>query len=188
MVQADEPLQAGFAEADISPTIGDKPVYMAGFGQNRKAIKLHDPLKARVVVLKHADRKLALVSVDLVGFFNPSVLRIRARLHGITYVLITSTHNHEGPDTVGLWGPNPFTSGIDPDYVKFVEAQIVKTVNEADGKTKAVTARLGTAKAPELLHDGREPYVKHDELVAIQLDDPADKKIAGLVVQWNCHP
>src|SRR5712691_6136744 len=93
---ADGPLQAGFAEADITPKLGDQPVYMAGFGQNRKATKIHDPLKARAVVLKHADRKVAIISVDIVGFFNPNVIAVRERLPGFTFVLVSSTHNHEG--------------------------------------------------------------------------------------------
>jgi len=45
------PLQAGFAEMDITPQLGVKPIFMAGFGQNRKALKIHDPLKVRAVVL-----------------------------------------------------------------------------------------------------------------------------------------
>jgi hypothetical protein len=181
------PLEAGFAEADITPKLGDKPVYLAGFGQNRKATAVHDLLMARAIVLKHGEHKLALVSIDLVGFFHPNVVHVRRRLPGFAYVVLSSTHNHEGPDTLGLWGPNPFTSGIDPDYVKFLEDQIAKTVRAADEAAKPVNARLGTARAPELLHDGREPYIKHDELVAIQFNDPAGKP-AGVVVQWNCHP
>jgi hypothetical protein len=49
-------------------------------------------------------------------------------------------------------------------------------------------ARIGTAKAPELLHDGREPQVKHDDLVALQFLDAKTNKPLGLLVQWNCHP
>ena len=45
--------------------------------------------------------------------FMPSVERVRKQLTGFTYVLVSSTHNHEGPDTLGLWGPKPFTSGVD---------------------------------------------------------------------------
>ena len=73
-------MQAGFGEADITPKVGGKPVYLAGFGQNRKATGVHDPLKARAVVLKHEDRKLALVSLDVVGFFYPNVVRVREQL------------------------------------------------------------------------------------------------------------
>jgi hypothetical protein len=188
---ADEvPLHAGFAEMEITPKVGEKnkPVYMAGFGQNRKATAVHDPLFARAVVLKQGDRKIALVSVDLVGFFYPSVLRVREQLEGFHYVLISSTHNHEGPDTIGIWGPNPFTSGVDKAYLKKVEEWIVQSVKDADKAEKAVTASLGVAAAPELLHDGREPYIKHDELVALRFLDADTEKTAGLIVQWNCHP
>jgi hypothetical protein len=189
---ADEPakgvLRAGFGECDITPGLDAKPVYMAGFGKNRKATGVHDPLMARAVVFTHGGRKLAMVSVDLVGLFQATVERVRSKLPGFTYILVSSTHNHEGPDTLGLWGPNLVTSGIDPAYLKKVEEGIVKAVRDAEAAVRPVYARIGTALAPELLHDGREPYIKHDELVALALHDADSKKTAGLVVQWNCHP
>src|ERR1700739_2863645 len=61
-------LQAGFAETDITPRVKEKTVFMAGFGHNRKATGVHDPLKARAVVFKHGQEKIALVSIDLIGF------------------------------------------------------------------------------------------------------------------------
>lgn len=184
---AAEELQAGFAETDITPDVKNKTVYMAGFGHNRKAAGVHDPLKARAVVLRNGDDKIALVSVDLVGFFHPQVESVRRRLPGFAYVLVSSTHNHEGPDTLGLWGANPFQSGVDADYLGHVEKQIVAAVKAADAAREPVIARIGSARAPELLHDTREPFVKHDELVALEFRRK-DDKLAGLVVQWNCHP
>lgn len=186
---AEPVLTVGFAEADVTPKLGADPVYMAGFGQNRKATGVHDPLKVRAVVLGSGGKdKVALVVVDVVGLFQATVQRVRARLPGFQYVLVSSTHNHEGPDTMGLWGPNPFRSGIDPAYLKRVEDQVVQAVRDADNARQPVTARVGTAKAPELLHDGREPYVKHDELVALEFRNRKTGKTAGIVVQWNCHP
>jgi hypothetical protein len=187
-VKAAAGLQAGFAEADITPQVGgQKPVFMAGFGQNRRASKVHDRLKARAVVLRDGDRKIALACVDLVGLFHASVKQVRRQLPGFAYVLVSSTHNHEGPDTLGLWGPHPFSSGIDPAYVQKVEEGIVQAIRQADQDVRPVKARLGTARAPELVRDSRLPIVKHDELVALRFDG-AGEKAAGLVVQWNCHP
>ena len=74
---------AGFGEADITPELGKKPVYLAGFGQDRKAAKVHDPIMARAVVLADGDTKIALVAVDVVGLFLPSVERVRAKLTGL---------------------------------------------------------------------------------------------------------
>ena len=186
---ADGPLTAGFAEVDVSPRIGGtKPVYIAGFGHNRKATAIHDPIMARAVVLEHDKKKIALVAVDIVGLFLDNVESVRKELPGFAYVMLSSTHNHEGPDTLGLWGASPFASGIDPDYMKKLEAGIVKSVKDADANRKPVTARIGTFNAPELLRDGRQPIVLHDELVALIFTDVESKKPHGVLVQWNCHP
>src|SRR4051794_17520613 len=75
-------VEVGFGEADITPAIGKEPVYLAGFGQNRKATKVHDPLFARAVVLRQGKRKIALASVDLVGFFRVNVVNVRKKLPG----------------------------------------------------------------------------------------------------------
>lgn len=183
----EEELQAGFAETDITPLVEGKTVYMAGFGHNRKATGVRDPLKARALVLAHGKEKIALVAVDLIGLFHAQVESVRKRLPGFTYVLVSSTHNHEGPDTLGLWGSSPFKSGVDAAYLAEVERQIVAAVKAADAARKSVTVRIGSARAPELLHDAREPFVKHDELIALEFRDKSDKPV-GLVAQWNCHP
>jgi len=181
-------IRAGFAEADITPKIDKKkPVYVAGFGKNRVATGVHDPLMARAVVLADGKDKIALVSVDLVGYFLPEVDKVRVKLPGFTHVLVSSTHNHEGPDTVGLWGPHPFRSGVDEAYMDHIVERIVDAVQRADKGGSPAEARIGTTAIPELLHDGRQPIVKHDELVALLFVD-AKGRNAGLVVQWNCHP
>jgi hypothetical protein len=185
---AAEPLQAGFADIDVTPKLGDKPVFMAGFGHNRKATEVADPIMARCFVLKHDKQKIAFVSLDIVGFFQANVENVRKQLSGFDYVLISSTHNHEGPDTLGLWGSSPFKSGIDQEYMKKLEEQIVTAVQTAEKGLRPVTARIASAKHPELLHDGRLPIILHDDLVVLQFIGVETKRPAGVVVQWNCHP
>lgn len=180
-------LQVGFAETDITPHVKERTVYLAGFGHNRKASGVHDPLKARAVVFQHGQEKIALVSIDLIGFFHASIESVRQRLPQFRYVLVSSTHNHEGPDTLGLWGASPFQSGVDAEYVAEVQRQIVAAVKAADARRRGVRVRIGATRAPELLHDAREPYIKHDELIALEFRDKEDAP-AGLLVQWNCHP
>ncbi len=182
------PLLAGFGEADITPALGGKPVYLAGFGANRRATAVLDPLAVRAVVLRHGGKTIAVACADVVGLFLPSVERVRKDLTGFDYVLVSSTHNHHGPDTMGLWGPSPFASGVDPDYLRRVESAIVRAIRDAAKALRPADVRIGTVAAPELLHDSRPPIVKHDELVTLAFRDPATNAPAGLVVQWNCHP
>lgn len=189
---ADAKLSVGFADADVSPKVGGKtPVYMAGFGHDRTASKLHDPIMARAVVLSDGSKKIAWVSVDVVGLFLPAVEKVREKLVGFDYVLVSATHNHEGPDTLGLWGKTPFESGVDPDYLSAVVDGCVKAVQAAEKKLTPARAKVGTAADAGLVHDSREPVVKHDELVTIVFEAENAKGNAaplGLLVQWNCHP
>lgn len=178
----------GFGEADLTPKLDGKPVYLAGFGMNRRATKVHDPIMARAVVLADGDAKIAMVSVDVVGLFINSTERIREKLPGFKYVLVSATHNHEGPDTLGLWGPSPVQSGIDPDYLKQVEAGCVEAVKAANAARKPAAVRIGTASDPKLINDTREPIVKHDDLVVLHFRDPKSNAPLGVLVQWNCHP
>jgi len=62
------------------------------------------------MVLDDGNTRLAVVAVDVIGMFHPMVIDIRKMLPketGITYLVITSTHTHEAPDLLGLWGESP---------------------------------------------------------------------------------
>jgi len=180
--------RVGFGEVDVTPKLDPKkPVFLAGFGQNRKATAVHDPIMAKAVVFADGDAKVAIVCVDVVGLFQPTVARVRAKLPGFQAVTVSSTHNHEGPDTMGIWGPNPFTSGVDPAYLASLEAGVVEAVQIATKSLQPAKAVIGKSKAPELLNDTRDPIVLHDEIVALRFEDAKGKNV-GLVVQWNCHP
>ena len=97
--EADGPsaLTVGIAEVDVTPRVGvkDEPVYLAGFGKDRKATGVHDPIVARAVVLQHGKTKIAIVSVDVIGLFLPFVL------------FLVRVTGHENADCVragGSWG------------------------------------------------------------------------------------
>lgn len=182
-------LRAGLAEVDVTPTVGGgKPVFLAGYGHDRKATKVHDPIMARAVVLDDGAKKIALVSVDVVGLFFATAEAVRKELPSCHYVLVSSTHNHEGPDTLGLWGSSPFSSGIDPAYMKKLEAGVVKAVKDAESALAPVTVKIGSAACPDLLDDSRQPIVKHADIVTIEFTRAESKKRHGVLVQWNCHP
>jgi hypothetical protein len=187
-VKAADTLKVGFATADVTPDVnGPNPVWIAGYGQNRRATGVHDPLFVRAVVLHDGKKKIALAAVDVVGIQYPTTQEIRKRLEGFDYVLVSSTHNHEGPDVLGLWGPSPFKSGVDPAYLQLIVDRVVEAVKKADATAKSATGEYGTADDPTLLRDSREPHVPDGVIRTVKILG-ADKKPAGLIVQWSCHP
>lgn len=185
--EADD-LRVGFGKADITPDVHARPVWIAGYGNNRQATGVHDPLWARAVVLAHGDEKIALVSVDLIGVQYPLTRSVRATLNDYRYVLISSTHNHEGPDVIGLWGPSQGVTGVDKAYLKQVEDGIVASVRAAEGALAAAKAEYGTAEGGELMRDSRLPEVKDGVLRVLKFTGVEDGKPLGILVQWNCHP
>ncbi len=166
---------------------------VTGFRQGKRdfvaiAVALQPPLFCRAVVLDDGRRKFALASVDLVGVQYAAVLKIRAALPGFDYVLVASTHNHEGPDVIGLWGPSPFRSGVDPKYVELVVDRVVRTIRRAAEKTVPVGAAYGTATDEALLRDSRLPTAYDGVLRVVRFTTPEGGSAAGLLVQWSCHP
>jgi hypothetical protein len=188
-VHADEPLLAAFGERDITPEITEgKPVWLAGYGPGRQATGVHDPLFARCVVMRHGPQKIAMVTVDLVGLQYPEVKKIREKLPDYKYVVVSSTHNHEGPDVVGIWGRSVLQSGVDPRYLQLVVERIVEMVKAAESTLVEVRAAYGTAEDESLLGDSRQPIVFDGVLRTLKFTRTDNGRTAGLLVQWNCHP
>src|SRR4029079_4053401 len=104
--------------------------------------------------------RIALVAVDLVGLQYPEVRRIRAQLADFRYVLVASTHNHEGPDVIGIWGATPFQRGVDDAYLQLVVERTVQTVRNSEEQLTPARAFYGTVTDDSLVRDSREPYVK----------------------------
>jgi len=185
---ASDSLEAGFAAVDITPKLDpSQPIWLAGKELKRAATGVHDPLFARATVLRHGGRKFALVSVDSIGLPYPSVQRSRANLSGYDYVLVASTHSHESPDVIGVWGPSQSESGVIPAYVAQVEAGIVAAVQKADAAAVPVRVEYATADDPSLLGDFRLPEVYDGVIRVLRFVKVADDKTLGLVVQWNSH-
>src|SRR5690606_26864942 len=127
----------------------------------------NDPLWARGFVVQNASRKIAVVTLDLIGYFYNEVQTIRAHPAlaelGFDAIMVTSTHQHEGPDTMGLWGPDETTSGVDPDYLDFVNEQVVQCLLDAEESLVPAEARFATGTTegtslpphPDLVADGK---------------------------------
>jgi len=162
-------LKAGACAVDITPVVGvnhSDPIFMAGFDNDRRATGVHDPLWARGVVLESDGTKIALVTLDVVGYFINEVNTVRSLVDpalGFDSITISSTHNHEGPDTMGLWGDNQLSSGVDLGYLDFVNDSIVDCIEQADAALAPAAVKFATGSTegasfepwPDLVADGK---------------------------------
>jgi len=185
---AEGAFRAGAAAVKITPSL-DRTVYIAGYEGNRIAESVHDDLWARALVLDDGKTRFAVVACDLIGLSNPRVRRIRERIRAVPKenVLITATHVHSGPDTLGLWGKNPTASGIDPAYMTLLEERIAEAVETAARALKPARLSAGTTTVPEgLVYNSREP-IQDKELTALRFSG-ADGKTIASVIHYGGHP
>jgi hypothetical protein len=117
------------------------------------------------------------------------VQRVRAKVPAADLV-VASTHVHEGPDSMGLWGPSPGQSGIDNDYNGFVVDRIAEAAKGAIAALEPATPALAVVHSAELdtFIDDTRPPVKHDpDLIVLSLTGKGGHPIAT-VVNWANHP
>jgi hypothetical protein len=123
------------------------PIFMAGFGNDRQASDYNDRLWARGLVIDGEGGRIAIVALDLIGYFNTEIQTIRSLVDpaaGVDYVVVHSTHQHEGPDTLGIWGPDAVTSGADPGYLEFVNASVADCIEEAAAHLQPARLKFST--------------------------------------------
>ena len=183
-------IMAGSAAYPITPDLtSHSPIYIAGFGRNRVATGIHDDLWSRCCCVQIGNITTAFVSVDLIGVMYPEYQRILSNLKETTtidLVILTSTHNHEGPDVIGLWG-KAIWSGINWGWYNQALSIIAKTIDEAYENMQPAGIRLAHAMAVNMSRDSREPIVMEEQVETIQLVDYNNQSIATMVC-YASHP
>lgn len=187
-------------------------VFIGGYGPRRPATGVHDPVYARAMVLARDGEYLAIVSLDLVGLAHPRIWEARDRLAAEGFdearLLVNSSHNHQGPDTVGLWGdPLSATTGVDWAFQDQVTDAIAQVVRDAAAQMEPVELSIGRVrmrdrsaflngpyfggKNPDprmhgMIHDGRDPVVVSDQLLV--LHGEGEQGTVFTLTNWSGHP
>jgi hypothetical protein len=211
-------LQVGFAQLSITPDLIDlwvdvdndaqfdpeidiwtdvngngefDAVWMAGFQNQRPAQGIKDNLMAVAVVIDDGQNRIGIVTADTVGLMRKFVLNVRDAVPtewGLDYLMVHATHNHEGPDTQGLWGPGFFSSGVDPDYMQQLQQNILNALSEAMDNLEP--AQMSMARIPTNpltpVKDKRKPIVIDEDIRALLFSRP-DGSIIGTLVNFGIH-
>ncbi|MEM9141895.1 MAG: hypothetical protein AAGA86_02835 [Bacteroidota bacterium] len=216
------PIRAGFAKKPITPTIIDTwndadgnnkydpdmgdtyndnngngefdAFWIAGMSNAKPAQGVHDDVWSRVMVLDDGQSRIALISMDAIGFLNGDVIDIRNRIPeelGIDYTLLSATHTHESNDLVGIWGEGIFSSGVHPEMMEYVKNQTVEAVVEAAKNlrpARLVFAEDLSGKDSILMKDTRKPIVKAPGIHLMQVLDAENENTLGTLINWSNHP
>jgi len=195
------PGDAGYTAADEGEGDGVfQAVWMAGFGQGRAASGVHDDLWARAVVMRQGDVSVAIVTLDVVGWFYDETEKVRAGVDAagldVDHVIVHASHVHEGPDTLGQWGPNLTHTGADGAYMDQIVATAIQAVTQASADVQTVTlttgsidtaAPFGDKGAANTVRDSRDPRII-DEMMGVARLAAADGSTVATLVNWSNHP
>ncbi len=169
------------------------PVWIAGFSNSKPANGIHDDVWTRTMVIDDGNTRLAIVSLDAIGYMHNDVVDIRKMLPeeaGITYMILSSTHTHEGADLMGIWGESPFKSGVNQTYMQFVKDQVVQSIVAAAKNLRSAKLEISQdlTGADGLVKDTRDPQVFDNGLRMIRAIDKETDETLGTLVSWGNHP
>lgn len=169
------------------------PVWLAGFHNNRPAQGVHDSLWARTMIVEDGKSRLAIVAIDAIGFGADDALDVRQSFPPewrITHAFIVSSHSHQAPDLIGIYGKSQYASGVDPGYLTLVKSGIKESVRQAiqEMRPARLTFAQNLTDAKSLVTDLRDPVVTDHGLRMIHVQDTLSGKTLGTLVSWANHP
>jgi len=180
-------MKVGFAQSIITPSLDD-PVFLAGFGHNRRAESVHDELFARALSISDGQNTLVLCALDLIGFFHSDVYEVIQNVkRPDVKIVITSTHTHHGPDTMGLWGPDMKTRGVDDFYLIEIKNKIASTILGTLNSMQTANLKIASVHVPGLAKNARNPEIIDDELTLAQFLTEGNQPLAA-IFNFPCHP
>lgn len=152
-------LRVGTAATDITPRLG---VGITGYFNDRHAADIHDPVRAKALVIESGRERVALVVCDVIALLAGDVKRakaIAAERTGLApdHVMIAATHTHYGPATITV-----FNTERDDAYCDFMVHRIADALTLAEARLQPAALGWGAGEVIGesfnrrwLLKDGR---------------------------------
>ncbi len=210
------PWRVGTAIADITPPLEVGILMSSGRGAWAPFEGVRAPLHARVLVVQSGQRRVGLVSLDLLGLADAAVdgmpafkERIVAAAKGVIAaddLMLASTHTHSGPESLALselYQTQPFQ-----DWVRHLAERVGAALAEAGQGMRPARLAAGTGHAPGLGENRRIKTSRgitsacavrptdtvfgpegpaDDRVLVLAFLDEADRPLAALV-NATAHP
>lgn len=202
-------LLAGYARYDITPPLGTS---LAGYGTERPAVGVRDPLSAVAVAFSDGRNKAVVIALDLLTLWGYHDVFRAAVAEGAGLdpqaVFITCTHTHTGPDVGWSHYTRPRKDFNDAIlYTKFLRDCCVSVarlalndlsparLSTARGEAKGVSfiRRFRMKDGTSVVNPGYDnPEVAgpignpDEEVLLVRVDRPGKDALA--IVNFQCHP
>ncbi len=167
---------AGAAIADITPP--KLPVLVNGGMLSRYLDKVRTPVQARALALGDGREQAVLVVVDSCMLPRQLLDEVKALAEKRTGIprgrqLISATHTHSAPSSMGCLGTEP-----DADYIPFLRERLVEVI--AAAQAARVPARIGFTKTNAADFTALRQWIRRPDRLA---EDP----FGNLSVRANMH-
>jgi len=169
-------------------------LWLGGFGP-RQPTGVHDRLSARTLMLKLGNQILSLTAVDALGLSLGRIEKIKesvVRRLGDEApppesMIIASTHTHQAPDTIGIFGPGSLQPGWDAAYLDLVVERVAESIEKAWKNLRPAQLLVAETDAPDAVADIIPPEVMDTRLILLQARDENGEVMATVVSAAN-HP
>ena len=147
----------------------------------------------RAIVVQRGEVKMALVVLDAIGLFYDDIVSIRNSLQAdlsIDYVMIASTHSHQAPDLIGIWGKEVGVTGVNDRYLENVKKKSSQAIRQAHSRLEEVQIEhyQDNNKAKDFVEDTRSPWVLDHALRGLVFYSKKTKAVIGSLISWTNHP
>ncbi len=170
-------------------------VWIAGFGIDRAAKGVNDPLWARAMAFRNNGVTVAIVSIDSIGITHDRYITIRKMIQeanpDIDHVAFAATHSHEVPDTMGIWSYwFLWGSRFDEAYMRMVQESARDAVLEAAANLQPADAVVVAAHVPKenFTRDSRDPQVVDNQLPLAWFKKQGTDETIAILSSWGMHP
>jgi len=184
-----------FADRDGEP--GFQGVWIAGFGLARPASGVHSDVVADAIVLRNGDTSIALVSIDVIGWFRTDMERIREMVADldIDHIAIGATHVHQNRDTLGIWGITQDRHGRSEAYQELVRTRAAQAIREAHGALTAANVQYASVDLRDVpggptryIGDNRDPLILDPEIRIMRFVEAGADATIATVFNFGAHP
>lgn len=201
-VGAEGTVKAAWFRKDITPAVGTA---LGGYGPKDVSVAVHDPLFACGLALDNGEDRTLLVALDVLGIDACIIRDLRERLaraYGTkpANVMLTCTHNHEGPHTRQFdegggrmkpsYGLDDTSVSVDVAYLKRVSETLVSAVGELSdaGRWKDLLLGYYSTQVDENRNrrfttvDNRASFIAHRRTLHAVATGIADKELGVLAL------